>query len=127
MTFKNIKLFKIEGANDVSKRESSMSLHYRLFAGTHVPDIVVISGQGAGSSTSKEEILAELKEMSKTLEETIKSSTERKISVDNLINALSAQKKDEDIAEGNEDVDGNDVAGNSNPGGGNVQDFRGNH
>jgi len=89
MTFKNKKLFKIEGVDVVSKRESPMSLHYRLFAGTHVSAIVVTSGQGVGSSTSKEGILAELKEISKTLEETIKSSTERKISVDNLINALS--------------------------------------
>jgi len=34
-------------SNDVvSKRESHMSLHYKLFAGIHVPDIVVTSGQG---------------------------------------------------------------------------------
>lgn len=67
------------GSYVVSKRESPMSLHYRLFAGTHIPYIVVRSRQEAGSSTSKEGIIVELKEMSKTLEETIKSSTKRKI------------------------------------------------
>jgi hypothetical protein len=51
-------------------------------------------------------ILAELREMSKTLDETIRLNTERKASMDNLIMALSA--KDEDMVEGNEDVDDND-------------------
>jgi len=85
----------------MNKRKSlislSLSLHYRLFTGTHVLDIVVTSRQEAASSTSKEGIIAELKAMSKTTEETIKSSTERNISVDNLIMALSAQKEDEEL------------------------------
>jgi len=43
--------------------------------------------------------------VSKAFEKTIKFNTKRKISVDNLIMALSTQKEDEDNAE--EDGDGN--------------------
>jgi len=52
------------GSDAVSKRESPMSLNYKMLAGTHVPAIVVISRQEAGSSTSKEGIIDVLKEMS---------------------------------------------------------------
>lgn len=60
--------------------------------------------------------------MSKTLGETIKSSTARKISVDNLIMVLSEEKDDEDNAEdegdANYDVDdgedGNEEESNEN-------------
>jgi hypothetical protein len=90
----------------VSKRESHISLHYKLFAGKHVADVVMTSE--ATSSTSKACILVELKEVSKDFGETIRSSTERKASVDNLIIALSA--KDEDMAEGNEDAINNEEA-----------------
>lgn len=55
----------------VSKRESPLSLHYKLFGGKHVTKIVMTSDRGATSSTSNAGILSELKEMSKTLEETI--------------------------------------------------------
>jgi len=48
--------------------------------------------------------------VSKTLGETIKSSTARKISVDNLIMVLSKEKDDEDNAEdeGDENYDAYD-------------------
>ena len=55
--------------------------------------------------------------MSKALDKTIRSNTERKTSVDNLIMGLSAEKEDEDIVEGNEDTSGIEDAGNSNAGG----------
>ena len=99
-----------------SKIESSLSRHYKLFAGTHVPDIVVTSRQGAASSTSKEGLIEELEAMSKSLEETIKSITERKISVDKLILALPNQKEDKDMGEGNDHAACNkdeDVTGNN--------------
>lgn len=38
-----------------SKRESSISLHYRLFAGTHAPNIVMTYGKETSSSTSRME------------------------------------------------------------------------
>jgi len=109
--------------NVVSKRESLMFLHYKMFAGAHVPNIFVTSGQGVASSISKEDILAELKEMSKTLEETIRTSTERKINVDKMILALSAQ--DEEMAEENVDGAGNEEAettGNTEDGNDNDDD-----
>jgi hypothetical protein len=103
--------------NVTSKRESPFSMYFKLFAGTHVSDIVVTSGKEAASSTSKEGIIGELKFVSMSLEETIKSSTERKTSVDKLIMALTNQKEDVDLAEVNEDAAGNedeDVVGNGN-------------
>jgi hypothetical protein len=47
-----------------SKRESSLSLHYKLFTGKHVPDIVMTSGKETVSATSKEGIVEELKPIS---------------------------------------------------------------
>lgn len=44
------------------KRESPISLHYRLFTKSHVPDIVVTSGKEAANSTSREGIITELKD-----------------------------------------------------------------
>lgn len=41
----------------VSKKEQSLSLHYRLFARTHVPDIVLTSGKEAVNLASKEGII----------------------------------------------------------------------
>lgn len=38
-----------------SKRESLISLHYRLFVGTHVPNIFMTSGKETVSPTSKDE------------------------------------------------------------------------
>lgn len=40
------------------KRESLLTLHYRLFRGTHVPDIVVTSTYEADISTSRKRIIA---------------------------------------------------------------------
>jgi len=78
--------------NDVAcKRESPLSLHHKLFQGTNVTDIVITSINENASSTSKEGICKELKAMSKTLEETIRTSTERKISVDKMILTLSTE------------------------------------
>jgi len=79
-------------SSDVAiKRESPLTFHYKLLEGSYVSDIVLTSEQVAANFTTKEGILAELQEMSKTLEETIQSSTERKASVDKLIMRLLAQ------------------------------------
>jgi hypothetical protein len=104
----------------VSKRESPTSLHYKLFVGTHIPDFVVTSGKKTLSTTSKEDIIEGLRAMFKTLVETIKTSTERKISVDKMILVLSAQdgdmveenvnaagNEDEDVSVNTDDEDGN--------------------
>ncbi|XP_024636309.1 uncharacterized protein [Medicago truncatula] len=91
----------------VRKRKSPISLHPKLFTDTHVTDIAVTSEQEAAISTSKEGILAELQEMSKTLEETIKSSVERKLHVYNLIQSIITKEHVEEMAELNNDAIGN--------------------
>ncbi|MCI55683.1 envelope-like protein, partial [Trifolium medium] len=50
-----------------------------------------MSGKAAFSSTSREGIIAELKDTCKALDETIKASTEKKIRLENLIKALSEE------------------------------------
>lgn len=74
-----------------SKMESPISLHYRLFAGTHVLDIVMTFGNKSTNSTSRTGIIAELKDTCKTLDETIKAYTEKKSRLEILINALSGE------------------------------------
>lgn len=77
-----------------SKREFPLSLHYRLFAGTHVPDIIVTSSKDAASSTSRAGIIIELKDTYKALYETIKSCTKKKIKLESLIKALPKEDAD---------------------------------
>ncbi|XP_058764804.1 uncharacterized protein LOC131638269 [Vicia villosa] len=69
--------------DSISKRESALSLHYKPFQGTHVPDIVMTSGETSksGSSGSKTEVIAMLKETCKELEA-------RKISLKKMISTL---------------------------------------
>ncbi|KAH1266185.1 hypothetical protein GmHk_01G001731 [Glycine max] len=76
--------------DSVMKRESPLSLHYKLFEGTHVPDIVSTSGKAAASgAVSKDALIAELKDTCKVLEATIKATTEKKMELERLINRLS--------------------------------------
>ena len=94
-----------------SKRESPLSLHYKLYKGTHVPDIDMTSRNEISNPTSKNGFLAEMKEMSKALEETIRINTKWKISVDKMIMALSAKNgeldEDEGMAEENDSAASN--------------------
>ncbi|KAL5153684.1 hypothetical protein HKD37_19G053185 [Glycine soja] len=80
--------------DSVMKRESPLSLHYKLFEGTHVPDIVSTSvstsGKAAASgAVSKDALIAELKDTCKVLEATIKATTEKKMELELLIKRLS--------------------------------------
>ena len=94
-----------------SKRESPLSLSYRLFEGTHVADIVMTSGKEAGSSsTSKSHLIAELEDTCRALDETIRVSSEKKVRIEMLIKAL-AEEEDVGVANMNaeheeEDTDG---------------------
>ncbi|XP_057415249.1 uncharacterized protein LOC130710081 [Lotus japonicus] len=86
-----------------SKKGLPLNFDYRLFAGTHVPNIVLnapkdapsASGTKGVTSTGKDDILAELKEISKTLQATIQASKVRKHNVDQLIKMLAAPADDE--------------------------------
>ncbi|KAH1265059.1 hypothetical protein GmHk_01G000832 [Glycine max] len=80
----------LNNIDSVMKRESALSLHYKLFEGTHVPDIVSTSGKAAASgAVSKDALIAELKDTCKVLEATIKATTEKKMELERLIKRLS--------------------------------------
>jgi hypothetical protein len=77
-----------------SKRPPPISFNRKLFAEPHVPDIVFKDKEAAETSapldrSSLNKVLAELIQVSKELEETIKSSTIRKTCVDHLIKQLT--------------------------------------
>ncbi|XP_050890840.1 uncharacterized protein LOC127096297 [Lathyrus oleraceus] len=98
-------------SNSTCNMDPPLSLHYRLFTRKHVPDIVMTSGKAPSRSTDKTGILAEPKDNCKTLDETIKSCTERKSKIEMFIKALSEEKggvKDDgtDEEEENEDMTG---------------------
>ncbi|KAH1232836.1 hypothetical protein GmHk_09G025411 [Glycine max] len=103
----------LNNIDSVKKRESPLSLHYKLFEGTHVPDIVSTSGKAAASgAVSKDALIAELKDTCKVLEATIKATTEKKMELERLIKRLSdsgiddgeAAEEEEEAAEEEEDA-----------------------
>ncbi|KAH1214977.1 hypothetical protein GmHk_13G036225 [Glycine max] len=80
----------LNNIDSVMKRESPLSLHYKLFEGTHVPDIVSTSGKAAASgAVSKDALIAELKDTCKVLEATIKATTKKKMELERLIERLT--------------------------------------
>ncbi|KAL5123923.1 hypothetical protein HKD37_02G004415 [Glycine soja] len=104
----------LNNIDSVKKRESPLSLHYKLFEGTHVPDIVSTSGKAAASgAVSKDDLIAELKDTCKVLEATIKANTEKKMELERMIKRLSdngvddgeAAEEEEDAAEDTESDD----------------------
>ncbi|KAL5166167.1 hypothetical protein HKD37_18G051178 [Glycine soja] len=109
----------LNNIDSVMKRESPLSLHYKLFEGTHVPDIVSTSGKAAASgAVSKDALIAELKDTCKVLEATIKATTEKKMELERLIERLTesgiddgeaaeeeeAAEQEEEAAEAEEDA-----------------------
>ncbi|KAH1199122.1 hypothetical protein GmHk_18G052549 [Glycine max] len=103
----------LNNIDSVMKRESALSLHYKLFEGTHVPNIVSTSGTAAASSAvSKDALIAELKDTCKVLDATIKATTEKKMELERLIKRLSdsgiddgeAAEAEEEAAEAEEEA-----------------------
>ncbi|KAL5138082.1 hypothetical protein HKD37_10G028342 [Glycine soja] len=89
----------LNNIDSMMKRESPLSLHYKLFEGTHVPDIVSTSGKAAASgAVSKDALIAELKDTCKVLEATIKATTEKKMELELLIKRLSESGIDDEEA-----------------------------
>ncbi|WJX29405.1 hypothetical protein P8452_18051 [Trifolium repens] len=77
-----------------SRRPPPISFNHKLFAEPHVPDIEFKEKEAVETSapldkSSQKKVLAELIQVSKELEETIKSSTIRKTCVDHLILQLT--------------------------------------
>ncbi|KAH1193171.1 hypothetical protein GmHk_19G054270 [Glycine max] len=97
----------LNNIDSVMKRESPLSLHYKLFEGTHVPDIVSTSGKAAASgAVSKDALIAELKDTCKVLEATIKATTEKKMELERLIKRLSESGIDDGEAAEEEAAEG---------------------
>ncbi|KAK2382566.1 hypothetical protein QL285_070091 [Trifolium repens] len=96
-----------------NKKPPVLSYDYKLFVGSHVPDIVFSKGKEAGEASgsmpraNKKDVLAELMQISKTLGETMKTTTARKQHVDNLIKSI--QDADAEGEENDEDGDGEEA------------------
>ncbi|XP_050895149.1 uncharacterized protein LOC127101745 [Lathyrus oleraceus] len=78
--------------DSVKKMDSPLSLHYKLFAITHVPNIVMTSSQ----------------ETYKELKDSIRSSTATKNIIEKLMKALMEEEKKE-AEQGGDDNEGTDV------------------
>lgn len=76
----------LASADVACKRESVLSLHCKLFAGKHVPDIVLTSVEK--KSSTKADVISDLKKTCKELGELIHTSTERKLNIERLIKNL---------------------------------------
>ncbi|MCI15858.1 envelope-like protein, partial [Trifolium medium] len=99
-----------------TKKPAPLTFDYRLFVGSHVPDIVISkTHDGTGTSASltkatKDEVLAELLEVSKALGETIKASTTRNMHVDNLIKSMTKEQEAEvEERDEEEDIENNEI------------------
>ncbi|XP_057428378.1 uncharacterized protein LOC130721649 [Lotus japonicus] len=98
----------------IGKKHLPLKFDYRLFAGTHVPDIMLFAAKETASASgtkapgsSKEDIVAELQEISKTLQDTIQDCKVRKLNV--ALNEVHAPAEEEAVEEeaevvGNENV-----------------------
>lgn len=85
-----------------------LNFDYRLFIGTHVKDIEVQSARDSDHSGSvpgnvKENILSELIATSKTLQDTIRISSEQKLKIDKLIQQIVQEQAEEGAKDQAED------------------------
>ncbi|XP_050909409.1 uncharacterized protein LOC127123210 [Lathyrus oleraceus] len=86
-------------SNDLpSRRKPTLSVHYKLFEGSHVEDIVMTSAMRR--PVSKVEAISELKETCKELGEGIRVATTRKQSLEALIESLE-QAEGENVEHAN--------------------------
>ncbi|KAK2403255.1 hypothetical protein QL285_052709 [Trifolium repens] len=96
-----------------SRRPPPISFNHKLFAEPHVPDIkfkekVAVETSAPLDKSSQKKVLTELIQVSKELEETIKSSTIRKNCVDHLILQLTkslAENEGDAQAEAEQEVE----------------------
>src|ERR1044072_8294168 len=90
-----------------------LNFDYRLFVGTHVKDIEDQPAKESGHSglmtePVKEDILSELIDTSKALQETIRICTDKKIRIDKLIMQIQAEKAA--VVEADAEDDGEEAA-----------------
>ncbi|XP_058733485.1 uncharacterized protein LOC131605106 [Vicia villosa] len=73
--------------DSICKRESVISFHYKLFQGTHAPEIVMTSvGTSKGSSTTGKAVVVAM------LRETCKELESRKLALEKLISSLEMEE-----------------------------------
>lgn len=80
-------------SDSICKINPPLLLHYMMFIGKHVPDIVITFGHKSSRPTTKTSILADLKDTCNTLDENIKSCIERKSRLAILIKASSEEEE----------------------------------
>ena len=69
----------LSGNDVVCKRESALTLHFKLFSGKHVPDIVLTSASAENKTSTKDDMITELREACKELDDVIRFSSTGKI------------------------------------------------
>lgn len=107
----------LNSSDSSSKRESPLSIHYRLFEGTHAPNIVLTYGKEYSNLTFKANLIVELKDICKALDVTIETCTEKKIRLERLIKYLDEEGPDDhvtdDVEEGDKEEEDATVGDNS--------------
>lgn len=84
---------RILSSTDVlCKRESTLSLHFKLFTRKYFPNIILRSASTEDKTSTKAEMISELKEACKELDEIIRVSTARKLKFEKLIKSLTRDK-----------------------------------
>lgn len=96
-------------SDSTCKTDPPVLLHYRLFTGKYVPDIVMTSGHTSSRSTDRTNILTDMKNTCKTLDDTIHNYTERKCKIEMLIKALSKEECGEKVDGNDEEEDKKDI------------------
>ena len=73
-----------------------MSLHFKLFSGKHVPYIVLTFASSENKTTNKDDMIIELMEACKELDEVIRVSSTRKLKFEKLIKELQKDNSVDD-------------------------------
>ncbi|MCH93305.1 envelope-like protein, partial [Trifolium medium] len=100
------------------KRESPLSLHYRLYEG-HVPDIVATSGKSASSKSASGSLTR--KQMIADLEDSCRALDAKKLKIERVIQALKLEGTNEQAGEEDHvNADGEDVQAEDTDGSPNI-------
>lgn len=78
----------VEGIDHATKRDSPLTLHYKLFGGTHVQDIVLTSSSTSDAKSSKQGVISTMKETCRELDESIRTTVARKFLLEKLIKTM---------------------------------------
>ena len=86
----------LSGNDVVCKRESALTLHFKLFSGKHVPDIVLTSASSENKTSTKDDMITELREACKELDDVIRVSSARKLTFEKMIKELQKDNNFDD-------------------------------